>query len=85
MDVEIPARPRATRRTTSGRPRPALPLVGDCNGSNEVTIEEIITMVNIALGRSAVASCAGGDANGDGEVAVDEIIRAVNDALIGCE
>jgi CSLREA domain-containing protein len=58
--------------------------VGDCNHSSEVTIEEIISMVNIALGNSAVSACLAGDANGDGEIDVTEIIAAVNNALNGC-
>jgi CSLREA domain-containing protein len=58
--------------------------VGDCNHSGEVTIEEIISMVNIALGNSPISSCPAGDANGDGEITVNEIIAAVNNALNGC-
>jgi len=61
-----------------------LPCVGDCNHSNEVTINEIITMVNIALGNSPVSDCPAGDANGDGEITVNEIIAAVNNTLTAC-
>jgi hypothetical protein len=60
------------------------PCVGDCNGSGEVTVNELITMVNIALGNSPVSACSAGDANGDGEITVNEIITAVNNALSGC-
>jgi CSLREA domain-containing protein len=58
--------------------------VGDCNHSGEVTIEEIITMANIALGNSLVSACVAGDVNRDGEITVNEIIAAVNNALNGC-
>ncbi len=58
--------------------------VGDCGGDNEVTVDEIITMVNIALGSAQVSACPVGDANNDGEITVDEIIQAVNNALNGC-
>jgi hypothetical protein len=58
--------------------------VGDCNHSAEVTIEEIIAMVNIALGNSPVSACVAGDVNRNGEIAVNEIIAAVNNALNGC-
>ena len=58
--------------------------IGDCNHSGEVTVDEIITMVNIALGNSPVSACLAGDANGDGEITVNEIIAAVNNALNGC-
>ncbi len=55
--------------------------LGDCGGDGEVTVDEIITMVNIALGSQPVSSCPVGDANGDGEVTIDEIIQAVNSLL----
>lgn len=58
--------------------------VGDCDGSNDVTVDEIITMVNIGLGSQSVSACLAGDSNGDGQVTVDEIVTAVNNALNGC-
>jgi hypothetical protein len=58
--------------------------VGDCNGDGEVTINELISMVNIALGTSDVSTCTAGDANGDGEITINEIVAAVNNALNGC-
>ncbi len=57
---------------------------GDCSGDGEVTINELITGVNIALGNSEVLSCPEVDANDDGEVAINELITAVNNALRGC-
>lgn len=58
--------------------------VGDCDSSGDVTVDEIITMVNIGLGSQAVSACLAGDSNGDGQVTVDEIVTAVNNALNGC-
>jgi len=58
--------------------------VGDCHGDGAVTVDELLTMVNIALGNAATATCPTGDANGDGQITVDEIIAAVNDALNNC-
>jgi hypothetical protein len=49
-----------------------------------VTVDEILTMVNIALGNTAVTTCEAGDANHDGHITVDEILTAVNSALNGC-
>jgi hypothetical protein len=49
-----------------------------------VTIDELVTMVNIALGSRPVADCWAGDTSGDGEITIDEIIQAVNRALSGC-
>jgi hypothetical protein len=58
--------------------------VGDCSADTEVTVNELIVMVNIALGTSPISACPVGDANGDGEITVNEIITAVNNALNGC-
>ncbi|MDX2168581.1 MAG: hypothetical protein SF182_16025 [Deltaproteobacteria bacterium] len=55
--------------------------VGDCNGDGQVTINELITGVNIALGSSPVSACPSFDENGDGEVSINELIKAVNIAL----
>ncbi|GIW45157.1 MAG: hypothetical protein KatS3mg077_2439 [Candidatus Binatia bacterium] len=58
--------------------------VGDCNSDGEVTVDEIVTMVNVALGNREVSACAVGDRNGDGDITVDEIIAAVNNLLGSC-
>ena len=58
--------------------------VGDCNDDGSVTVDEILSMVNMALGDSPIAACQAGDANGDGHNTVDEILTAVNNALNGC-
>lgn len=57
---------------------------GDCDNSGSVTVDEIVTMVNIALGGTPVSACEAGDADGSGSITVDEIITAVNNALNGC-
>lgn len=67
-----------------GSPATARACVGDCNGDAEVTIDELVTMVNIALATQPVTGCSAGDANGDGEITIEEIISAVNSALNGC-
>jgi hypothetical protein len=58
--------------------------VGDCGRDGAVTVDELLTMVNVALGNTNVASCPPGDANHDGEITVDEILQAVNHALTSC-
>jgi len=58
--------------------------VGDCNGSGTVTVDEILTMVNIALGNVDVSMCLAGDADRDKKITIDEILAAVNNALSGC-
>lgn len=57
---------------------------GDCGGDGEVTVDEVLTLVNIALGNVDIAGCTAGDVSGEGEITVDEIITAVQHALDGC-
>lgn len=63
---------------------PALACTGDCNGDGEVTINEAITGVNVALGNAPVGECTRFDANQDGSVTVNELIAAVGAVLDGC-
>ncbi|MBI3781872.1 MAG: S8/S53 family peptidase [Deltaproteobacteria bacterium] len=57
---------------------------GDCNDDQQVTVDEIITGVNITLGETPLASCAVLDTNADGVVTVDELVAATGHALLGC-
>jgi hypothetical protein len=55
--------------------------VGDCDGGGSVTINELITMVSIALGSSPLSMCPNADADASGNVTIAELIAAVNAAL----
>jgi predicted outer membrane repeat protein len=57
--------------------------VGDCNGNGVVTIDEILTIVNIALGNADATACPNGIPSG-AQVDVALILTAVNNALNGC-
>ena len=57
---------------------------GDCDLSCEVTVDEILTLVNGALGQAPVDACDSGDTNIDGQITVDEILAGVSHALEGC-
>jgi len=58
--------------------------VGDCGDDGHVTVDELLTMVNIALGTTSIAECGSGDANHDNQITITEILLGVNDALNGC-
>jgi hypothetical protein len=55
--------------------------VGDCKGNGRVTVDDILTMVNMALGNGG--SCPYGVAAGV-VPDVSLILEAVNNALNGC-
>ncbi len=55
---------------------------GDCGGTGSVTVDEIMTLVNIALGNVEAPACPHGVPSG-AEVNVALIIQAVNVALSG--
>ncbi|MBP1684155.1 MAG: repeat-associated core domain protein [Deltaproteobacteria bacterium] len=57
---------------------------GDCDASLQVTVNELLAMVHIALGNVTPAACIAGDLNLDGTVTVDEIVIGVSFALNGC-
>jgi hypothetical protein len=71
--------------TVSSRPLWAQQdCIGDCDASGAVTVDELITTVNIALGNADLTACIAGDADGNGQITIDEIIRAVHNALDRC-
>jgi len=49
-----------------------------------VAVDELIVMVNIALGNTPLSGCKAGDANESGDITIDEIITAVNSVLSDC-
>lgn len=70
-------------------PRFANPFVpstcpGDCDYNRSITVDELVTGINVALGTATLAHCVGFDGDGDGEVSVDEIIINIGLALGGC-
>jgi hypothetical protein len=74
----------ATTPTPTATAIVASPCVGDCNSDDTVTVDEILTLVNIALGNLELSTCEDGDGNGHGQITIDEILTAVNHALNGC-
>ncbi|MBI1817435.1 MAG: CSLREA domain-containing protein [Deltaproteobacteria bacterium] len=68
--------------TSTTIPPPPL-CAGDCDGSTTVTVEELITLVNIALGSAPLSACPQGVPDGV-EVDIALIIQAVNHALGEC-
>jgi len=80
LAFEFAVAPALARATCN----PPVACIGDCHGEGSVTIDEILIMVNIALGNSPVSGCMAGDANCDGSVTVDEIVTAAINALDGC-
>ncbi|HUL98521.1 MAG TPA: CSLREA domain-containing protein [Mycobacterium sp.] len=75
--LTAPAGPTSTR--TASPPH----CVGDCDGSGAVTVDELITLVNITLGNVPPSACAHG-IPADVEVDIALIIQAVNNAMNGC-
>jgi hypothetical protein len=58
--------------------------VGSCTGEGDVTVSDLVQMVNIALGTAPLSSCPGVDARGSGKITIAEIVAAVNTLLNGC-
>lgn len=76
--------PTATAEGTA-TPSAAPPhCVGDCNSSGEITINELVAGVAIALGSQPLSTCTAFDCDETGEVGVSCLVAAVNAALKGC-
>jgi hypothetical protein len=58
--------------------------LGDCDGNGAVTINELITGVNLALAAQQLAQCPAFNRNYDGLVTIDELVAAVSNALGRC-
>jgi len=81
------ATPSAEPPTPSPSPSSTLPAAvcdGDCDGSNDVSVDEIITLVAIALGTADATNCQPGDKDGSGTIEVNEIVAALLRGLDGC-
>lgn len=88
-----PPPPSATSSLTSS-PEPTLtPTVpppiceiceGDCDQDAEVTVDELLAAIQVALGEEPVSRCEAADVDRDGSVVVNEILQAVERALDGC-
>lgn len=65
-------------------PTPTPPgCAGDCDRSSEVTADELVTLVNIALGTVPPSACPA-PGNSSDDVTVNEIVVAVNDVRSDC-
>lgn len=58
-----------------------VPLAGDCNGNHRVTVDELVAIVSIALGRRPLYECAAADSDADTRLTIDEVVAAVATAL----
>lgn len=56
----------------------------DCNADGRVSINELITGINIALGDAQLSACTAIDRGGDGAVTIDDLVAAIANALDGC-
>jgi hypothetical protein len=58
-------------------------LVGDCDQSGTVLVNELVMAVNIALGNVPVSACLAADADDSESVEVNELVQAVKNAVQG--
>src|SRR5262245_6951981 len=67
-----------------GRSGTVASCTGDCNDDSDVTIDELVKGVNIALGSLSVDQCQRFDCRATGQVAIECLVQAVGAALDGC-
>jgi hypothetical protein len=86
-DVDLTDKTDRVVAFTNGRSAFAQDLsrcTGDCNGDDIVTINELVSLVNIIQGNQHICMCRIGDSNHDGQIAVNEQIQAQNNASNAC-
>jgi glucan 1,3-beta-glucosidase len=66
------------------RPACAATCAGDCGGDGRVSVEEVVTAVNIGLGILGLDACRSADTDGDQRVEIAELVTAVGHGLRGC-
>ncbi len=80
-------------RTASPSPTPtpsptsspsSMVCAGDCDGNGEVSVNELLLLINRVLGMAPDDLCRAGDLDKDGKITVDEVLIALNRALSGC-
>jgi CubicO group peptidase (beta-lactamase class C family) len=57
---------------------------GDCNGDGHVAIDELVSVVTMAMNGSPPQDCPAVDRDSSCDVSVDEVVDSVNGALKGC-
>ncbi|HVM97363.1 MAG TPA: hypothetical protein VMT89_13295, partial [Candidatus Acidoferrales bacterium] len=71
--------------STSAQPCPGPPrcgyCIGDCNGDYGVNVDDLITLIDIALDQAPIDQCRIGDTDGSQTITIDEILAAVDYAL----
>jgi hypothetical protein len=70
--------------TPTPTPTAAISCVGDCNHDGEVTVDELVKGVNIALEQADLETCPSFDVDHSGTVTINELIIAVNNLLTAC-
>jgi sugar lactone lactonase YvrE len=63
---------------------PAAACTGDCDGNDEIAVNELLLGINIGLGSAQMNACPVFDTSADGEVTVDELLASVKAAVLGC-
>ena len=69
------------------RPAAATPVstcMADCDASQDVTVDELLNLISVALGAPLNECVGSADLDDNGEITVDEVLTALNQALLGC-
>lgn len=56
----------------------------DCGLDGTVTVDELVSAINVSLGDASLARCLPADPDGSGAVTVDELVRGVRAIFDGC-
>jgi hypothetical protein len=81
----LPPTPTATSTPTPTVPPTPTPIcAGDCDGSGEVGVEDLMLMVEMIFDDSDGTRCPHADADGDGSVRVNDVVAALRPGVATC-
>ena len=86
-ETPLPPTPTATELPTGSATETATPVGlcgGDCNSDHQVTVNEIIVSVGIAIAGYDIEQCRAADLDDSGEVTVDELVLIIDNAMDVC-
>lgn len=57
---------------------------GDCDSSGSVTVDDLVTAINVALARAPLNACANTDMDSNENLDIQELVNAVMSSINGC-
>jgi hypothetical protein len=61
------------------------PCAGDCDRDGQVTVDELVAAINVALGLDDLSVCTAAHTDAGEGISVDELVSAAENSIHGCD